>query len=80
MPIPKLPAALVAVLGVVAAVLAVVQPSLPQPWPAVVGGVLALLTLLGVQGTVRAVRAHGEASAHAALTSYGAGAPDRDAR
>lgn len=60
--IPRLPAALVAVLGVIASVLAVVQPSLPQPWPAIVGGLLALLTLVGVPVTLRTIRAHGRAA------------------
>lgn len=60
--VPRLPAVLVAALGVIASMLAIVQPSLPEPWPAVVGGVLAVLTLLGVPVTVRAVRAHGRAT------------------
>jgi len=60
--IPPLPAALVAVLGVIASVLAVVQPSLPDPWPAIVGGLLALLTLVGVPVTLRTIRAHGRAA------------------
>ena len=60
--IPKLPAALVAVLGVIASVLAAVQPSLPDPWPAIVSGLLALLTLVGVPATYLAVRTHGRAS------------------
>ena len=57
--VPKLPAALVAVLGVLASLLAVVQPSLPEPWPAIAGGVLALLTLVGVQVTHSSVSLHG---------------------
>jgi membrane protein implicated in regulation of membrane protease activity len=73
MPIPKLPAALVAVLGTLATILAAVQDSLPSPWAEVATAVLAILTVLGVPATVRAVRRHGEASAHNAITRYTTG-------
>ena len=67
MPVPKLPAALVAVLGTLAGVLALVAPSLPSPWPAIVGGIVAALSLLvGAPVVNAAVRAHGVATAHAA--------------
>jgi uncharacterized membrane protein (DUF4010 family) len=73
MSVPKLPAALVAVLGTLATILAAVQDSLPSPWAEVATAVLAVLTVLGVPVTMRSVRRHGEASAHAALTAYGRG-------
>lgn len=71
--IPKLPAALVAALGTLATILTLVQDVLPSPWSDVAAAVLAILSAVGVRATIAAVRAHGEASAHAALTQYGAG-------
>ncbi|HTY35412.1 hypothetical protein [Mycobacterium sp.] len=61
MPTPKLPATLVAVLGVLATVLTAVGDVLPSPWRGIAAVVLAVLTALGVTGTQIAVRAHGEA-------------------
>jgi hypothetical protein len=73
MPVPKLPAALVAVLGTLATILAAVQDSLPSPWAEVATAVLAILTAVGVPVTIRSVRRHGEASAHNAITRYTTG-------
>jgi len=73
MPIPKLPAALVAVLGTLATILAAVQDSLPSPWAEVATAVLAVIAFAGVPVTIRSVRRHGEASAHAAITRFTTG-------
>ncbi len=63
--VPKLPAALVAVLGFVATVLTAAAPSLSSPWREIAVAVLAVLAVLGVGVTHAAVRAAVKA-AHAA--------------
>lgn len=69
-PIPKLPAGVVAALGVVAVVLTVVQPHLSSPWADVAGIALAVLAALGVGATNTAIRGHA-AQAHAAGLAEG---------
>lgn len=58
---PKLPAVVVAVLGVLATVLTVVQNVLPSPWKEYAAVALAILSALGVVQVHAAVRRHGEA-------------------
>lgn len=70
-PLPKLPGALVAVLGVLATALVAIQPQLPAPWGGVVGVVLAILTALGVVGTNAAIRAHAAKVTDAVKTRRG---------
>ena len=47
-PLPQLPALLTVILGVVGAVLAAVQPLLPQPYGAIAATIVGLLTALGI--------------------------------
>lgn len=57
-PTPKLPAAWIAVLGVIDVALVAVQPDLSSPWGAIDGVVLAVLTALGIGTTQAALRKH----------------------
>lgn len=55
--IPKLPAVLVAILGFLATALAGLEPTLSSPWREIVAAVLAVLAVVGVTVTQRAVAA-----------------------
>lgn len=66
---PKLPAAVAGLLGVLAFVLALVEPTLSEPWHAVVAGAIAVLTILGVPTVHAAVTAHGNNASTAAAES-----------
>jgi len=59
---PKLPAAVVGVLGALATFLAASGDLLPSPYDAIATGVLGVLSLLGVVQTQRTVARHGAAS------------------
>lgn len=58
---PKLPGALVAGLGTLAGILAIVGPGLDSPWREVAGAVVAVGSWLGASAAQRAVRAHADA-------------------
>lgn len=70
-PVPKLPAALVAALSTVAFVLGLAEPSLGSPWQEVDAAVLAVLTALGVRSAHVAVSAHGRRTARHAAAAAG---------
>jgi len=57
-PIPKLPAVWIIILGALDAGLVAAQPHLPSPWGPVVGIILAILTALGVGTANVAIAAH----------------------
>jgi hypothetical protein len=62
--VPKLPSALVVLLGWIASVLAATDGSLPSPWREIGAAVLAILsTWLGVVPVTAVIRRHGWAAA-----------------
>lgn len=60
-PIPKLPAGLLAVLGVLATLAAILEPHLSGQGRVIADIVLAVLSLLGIIPANKAIREHGQA-------------------
>lgn len=72
--VPKLPGALVVLLGWVASVLAATDGSLASPWREIGAAVLAVFaSWLGIVPVTGAIREHGAASAAVARRQAGAG-------